>query len=654
MRYRCECAEPTGIAVDCSRAISAAITFRNACWQSPCHRNSSNGGNGALIRFLVLLSLMMINAPFVSGSERPKLWFQIKTPMAAPEWARLERQIFADSLPAARQFAEKYYDERGHFQAFLRWGANDGPDDAFENFAGWPEFYALGANEEILQIFLRTWEGMLQQFTETKTNDVPIARSGMYYRDFCVQSDWMHLGEGLRTFNAIGLAVPTLPIYLARARRFAGFYMGEDREAPNYDSKRKLIRSLINGSKGPMLRHATALDWAGDPFDVSKFVARHGEHSYAQFLQHYKEYTNVVGDHFLNLVATILPLDAYVLTNETKYKKWIIEYMNAWLERMKQNGGVIPSYISLDGTIGGHRQRWWGGTYGWGFSPINPVTGFRENRNRIDRSLVGFNNALLVSGDQRYVDAWRTMINSVNSHARMIGGEREYPTMYGVDGWYGWRQQPWNVGALQIWYWSMRADDRARVGSDPWLNFLDGMNPRYPETALRGELASISQRVAAMRRDSLTAETRLSDNAMEYNPIDPAALIQLMWGGLPPGRAGGPLNARLRYFDPVARRAGLPEDVAALVSELKDSYTEVTLVNLSPTESRSVTVQAGGYAEHQFISVETEGHSMPLNARAFTVRIAPGAGATLGLMMKRYVNQPTVLFPWSRKSDVRG
>ena len=105
--------------------------------------------------------------------------------------------------------------------------------------------------------------------------------------------------------------------------------------------------------------------------------------------------------------------------------------------------------------------------YGWGFSPPNPVTGRRENRNRIARALVGFNSALLVTGDQRYVDAWRTMINVVNSHAHSIGRHLEYPTMYGADGWYGWQPRPWNVGALQIWYWSMRPDDRARVGSDP-------------------------------------------------------------------------------------------------------------------------------------------------------------------------------------------
>ena len=136
-----------------------------------------------------------------------------------------------------------------------------------------------------------------------------------------------------------------------------GFYMGEDPEAPNYDRDKKLIRSMINGSRGPMLRQATALDWVGDPFDVTGFVALHGEIHFAQFLEHYREYTDVVGDHFLNLVATTLPTNAYLVTGDATYRRWIVDYMDAWLARMRQNGGIIPSFVDLDGTIGGRDKK---------------------------------------------------------------------------------------------------------------------------------------------------------------------------------------------------------------------------------------------------------------------------------------------------------
>jgi hypothetical protein len=572
----------------------------------------------------------------------------INSPMPAPAWAKLERQLLAENVPAIREFYQKYYDDRGYVQCVLRWGANDGPDDAFENTTGWPELHALGANEEVLTLFLKSWNGMIRQYSDVKTVDVPAGRDGMYVKEFSAQADWMHHGEGLRTFNLLGLATPNLPIYQERARRWAGLYMGEDPTAPNYDPKLKLIRSMINGSKGPMLRPATALDWVGDPFDPSGFVAGHGESTFQQFLQHYEEYHDVVGDHFINLVATTLPLDAYLLTNEAKYKRWLVDYMDAWIARMRANGGIIPSYVALDGTVGGPEKKWWGNAYGWGFSPMNPVTKRRENRNRIPRALIGFNNALLATGDQKYVDAWRAMRDAVNAHARTVDGHQEYPTMFGAEGPFGWQRQPWNVGALELWYWSQRPDDRTAVGTNAWLDFLEGKNPGFAEDALRRDLASIPRKLELVRRDTRPPEKRLADNMMDANPAATSALVQLMWGALLPGRAGELMNARLRYFDPQRKRAGVPDDVAALVSELTDTRTVVTLVNLSAADARTLVVQGGGYAEHRIESIDVDGRTTKVGGRDFTVQLAPGAGAKLTLTMRRYANAPTVKFPWDR------
>jgi hypothetical protein len=594
---------------------------------------------------LSLLSLLFATTVLAAQPEP----IVVDTPMAPPAWARLERQLLADNVSACREFFQKYYDARGYLQVFLRWGANDGPDDAFENFNRWPELHALGADDEIMRLYLQGHDAMIRQYSEAKTSDVPAGRAGMYVKEFSAQSDWMHHGEGLQLFNRMALSAPALPSYRERVRRFAGFYMGEDPAAPNYDPKRKLIRSMINGSIGPLLRPATALDWVGDPFDTTGFVALHGETTYAQFLDHYREYTDVVGDHFLNLVATTLPTNAYMATGDAKYRRWLVEYMDAWLERMKQNGGIIPSFVDLDGVIGGPQRRWWKNAYGWGFSPINPVTGRREDRNRIPRALVGFSNALLVSGDQKYVDAWRNMIAAVNANARTIDGRTEYPTMHGAEGWYGWQRNPWSVGALDVWYWSMRRDDRSRIASDPWLDFLDGKNPSYPETLLKRDVDSIPRKLAGIREDRTPPLKRLADNMLDLNPAATDSLVRLMWGALLPGREGGLLNARLRYFDPARKRAGVPDDVAALVSTLEDRKTVVTLINLNTTASRDVVVQAGGYAEHQVESVEWNGRTTAIGARDFTVRLAPGAGATLTLSMRRYVNQPTVAFPWDRR-----
>ena len=135
---------------------------------------------------------------------------------------------------------------------------------------------------------------------------------------------------------------------------------------------------------------------------------------------------------------------------------------------------------------------------------------------------------------------------------------------------------------------------------------------------------------------------------LDYNPASTESMVQLMWGALLPGREGGLLNARLRYFDSVRKRAGLPEDVAALVSQLSDTRTVVTLINLNPSQPRTVVVEGGGYGEHQFVSVNSGGRTTPIDSPLLTVQLDPGCGQKLVLEMKRYANAPTVLHPWPR------
>ena len=154
----------------------------------------------------------------------------------------------ARAIDFCREFYEKHFDARGYLRCFVRWGANDGPDDAFENFNGWPELHALGADDVIRRLYEAGHEGLLRQYTEARTVETPIAREGMYHREFIVQSDWMHHGEGLQLFHRMNLSLGADERYADRARRFAGFYMGTDPAAPNYDPSLRLIRSMLNGA----------------------------------------------------------------------------------------------------------------------------------------------------------------------------------------------------------------------------------------------------------------------------------------------------------------------------------------------------------------------------------------------------------------------
>ena len=100
---------------------------------------------------------------------------RVTTPMTPPAWALLEREVLRANAAACQEFFHKYFDERGYLQCVERWGGDDGPDDAVENFNRWPELHAMGADDEILQMYLKGWEGHLKQYTAAKTTQVPIA-----------------------------------------------------------------------------------------------------------------------------------------------------------------------------------------------------------------------------------------------------------------------------------------------------------------------------------------------------------------------------------------------------------------------------------------------------------------------------------------------
>ncbi len=572
----------------------------------------------------------------------------VDTPMAAPAWALAERELLRANVIACKQYFEKYFDERGWLECVERWGGDDGPDDAIENLNDWPLLHALGADDVILELYKKGWEGHLRQFTLAKTTEVPFARDGMYYKEFPVMFDWVHNGEGLSVFNLQGLNDPHDAAFGRRVRRFAGFYLNEDPGAMNYDPKHKIIRSLFNGSRGPLLRKATALDWAGDPIEVEhRFLPRHGETSYQQMLQHFEEYNDIIGDHPQNMGATSLAFNAFALTGESKYRNWLIDYVDAWHDRTRENNNIIPTNIGLDGKIGGATNgKWYGGVYGWSFTVTEPQTGKKANRNTHHLGITGFGNALLLTGDQKYVDVWRDMLEQVNAQGKSVNGTMLYPTMHGDNGWYAFTPAKYSHGAMQIYYWSMNPADRERLGGDGWLSYLEGGNAGFPDAAIAGDFNAIRIAVDGMHKDPTTPDTRLSDDPMPLNPASVRSLIPLMLGGIHPGHVGSPLHCRLRYFDPERKRAGVPEDVAALVDHLTADEVGVTLVNVSPVTARTVVVQAGGYAEHQFVDVTTGGKSTQLNRPAITVQLAPGCGERFVFKMNRYANAPTMKFPW--------
>jgi hypothetical protein len=417
--------------------------------------------------------------------------------------------------------------------------------------------------------------------------------------------------------------------------------MNDDPAAANYDPERRIIKSLFNGSIGPIVRPATPVDWDGDadPARAARF----------------KTSTNIRGDHPLNLLAVTLATHSYLLTHEARYKTWAIEYVNAWRERAAANGGNFPSNIGLDGTIGGEwGGKWYSGVFGWN----SPDDG---RRNYVLRGVpAAFGQATLLTGDRSYIDAIRKQVDNIFAAARVENGHTVLPHYYGEKddrvGWYGYKTgEFFPTGALgnvsettiELYLWSLAQADLARILPNPpdrrdirgWIEFLQGRQPDYLVEALQEEL----------QRSAQTA-SRIRDQRTGYGPSPVAfeALANLTLGSANLYGSGDVLRSQVRYFDSERRRAGLADDVAALVERITRDGITLMLANTSALNTRRVLVQMGAYGEHQAVSVTAGGVTAQVNAPFFEVRLGPGVAERLAVAMRRDANDPTLAFPWDR------
>ncbi len=559
----------------------------------------------------------------------------------APPWALAEREMLEAAAVGARLWVERYVQSDGSVNVPERWGVTDGPDDIMETVRGWPLVYAMGAPETVAEAFERVWEGHLRQFSRAKIPTVELAKDGIFVKEFPPSFDWEHTGEGLQAFYWDGLGRPNNKASLDRARRFAGFYLNEDPGASNYDPKLKIIKSLFNGSIGPITRPVTPVDWDGDenPTRAARFSTS----------------SNIRGDHPLNLLATTLATQAYLLTHDPKYKRWVLEYVDAWRDRAAANGGNFPSNIGLDGRIGGEwNGKWYGGIFGWN----SPDDGLR---NYVLRGIpAAFGQAAMLSRNMAYIDPVRRQVDNIFAAARTENGEVLVPHYYGESsgkvGWYGYRKgEFYPTGALgnlsettiELYLWSLNPADAKRILPNPpdrrsvqgWIEFLQGRRPNYPIEAMEQE-----------RQDTARAVERMGKTTSGYGPSPVAfeSLANLTLGAANLYGSGDVLRSQVRYFDPERRRAGLAQDVAALVEKIEPDSITLTLINTSTSAPRRLIVQMGAYGEHQAISVRLGDRVVPVGAPHFEIRLAAGAGEQVVIATKRLVNDPTLRFPWER------
>ena len=620
----------------------------------------------------------------------------IQTP---PEWALLERELIDKINDAAPKVLKKYTRPDGtlywpthpDFQSF------DGLDDAYESFHNWPLFYMLGGDAQFLVDAQNEFEVITKDMTNYGSgHDYP-----MVYKEYQTGYDWFHQSEGNYLFYMLCMADPSHALNVERAKRFAGFFMNEDPEAQNYDPEHKIIKCVMNGSKGPafwILERESFYPSNGYnlPFiDVPGCTSREEvlESDEKRDLMGRVIYERQGrGDAVGNLAATTLAANAYMLSGDDKYKVWVQEYVDAWIDRTEQNGGIVPDNVGLSGIIGEHIEgKWYGARYGWshphGWHSVGQAV-----------SVAG-QNAALLHRDLTYMDFPRSQIDALIQQGIEHNDQLYVPQKYGDPGMGNYVPGPWlqypikneDDTALQIggWFefmpmhpsdvahlWSMSMDDEdqdravqiaRKVGSKfdinawhhtkdqggrdgGWLAYMRGDFPEYPESILNHNLSQVQQRLNFMENDDEDPAGYGDAYFQRRNPITCEGLVELTCGGPLPHYNGGLLVTRIRHYDPQEKRPGLPADVAALVTKLTDNTTELELVNLNANEARDVIVQAGSMGEHNFTAARTKDgngeNTVAVDGTYLQVHLPPNTQIALEVGMERFVNAPSYQQPW--------
>ena len=583
-----------------------------------------------------------------------------------PNWAVRQRALIDLMDRAAVPFVEHSTHEDGQLVFRSEWTSMDGTDNGYESFLSFPLFYLLGGNDYIHQLGQKEWEAITRQYTNFGTVE----------RGFVTGFDWFHHSESYTYHYYLALADPDR--YRQQALDFAAMYIGEDPQAPNWDPERKKLRSPLNGSKGPRFE-TTQVDWEYHrpilaqylaPFEDMEGLDATDPHVKADWTDDevFERVLSLINSRMtkndvpLNLHSTSMVTHAYIYTGDDKYKNWVLDYIQTWMDHRDKNGGIVPDNIGPNGEIGELMNgKWWGGYYGWRWP--------HGARMIVEPSYVAGSCAALMTGDFSWLDLCRSQLDMLWDLRREEDGIIKVPARHGDQGWFDYRK-PDPLYYIHLYYLSQSDEDLARLdevfpdragfnttspswhagkaGPCPptaWLAFIEGLLPSYPQQMIEETHTGILQSLDRLYADDSDPETRECYHFHNLNPVVPEGLLQMSMGTPAAMYNGGLLLSHVRYFDPMLKRPGLPRHVAVLAEHVTADSIDLTFVNTDPVSSHRVLIQAGTFAEHEFTGASLDGEDIALDERHVCIELDRSAKAHLHLKLKRFAHRPTYDLP---------
>jgi len=553
---------------------------------------------------IVAGALLVIEA--ACGAEHVRIGKPFKQ---IPQWAHVELVNFEKAETHLQEFLKRFTGPEGNTLGGEN-ASHGAIDDRMEGLFRWDRFLVLGGSDDLRKKFINVWKWCWRYGIERR----------VFYKGFYRGSyDAEHGCELLPMLWACIELAPDDEELIRTNRRLADMLCSPVYFHPELHFLRySAMNAMLTGETAPRVMRRSR------------------------------------GDNALNTMYTTAGWLAYLTTGKEKYRKWVLNYCQAWNKAAAMNGGVLP--FGVDTATGSVKLgpdgngQWWkanaGFGYGGQYGMITSSGGFQK---------LFVAAAYLDRGKPEYASG---LVSTLKVLAKNAGKTGRFPGGYSpAKG--GWHYKV-STGHVPLLI--------QRAYAVTWGEDLKGLKSTYSAGGRGGSLAKWFDFVYNGKHDMAWVEgvlgggikgkrlrkgivktatgrqPRGGDSQKDCSPLPARYNFDLidggLWGAGYNGRIGGPTTSDVGYFDESGRRC-LPGGVAAFVGGADKGSTTVYLCN-SRAQPVRMTITGGYYGQNRIDGLKCGAVGKPVADRKVRVELAAKSEAILKLKVSRCVYVPSL------------